>query len=100
MNRVSQVFPKILFALIVLLAMSNVSCGQLPKGSPSKPSYQLGRECEELAENVDLPDVTGLRRQAALGRMAGAIGAANANLDATRECQSNQRDRLARGAVR
>lgn len=92
--------PRWRAVLIALLAMNIASCAQLPKGSPSSASYQIGTDCEELAESVDLPNVEGLRRSAALGRMAGVIGEANANLDATRECQANQRGRLARGGAR
>jgi hypothetical protein len=46
---------------------------------------------------VPAPDPAGFRHSAKVGlaRTTAALGKANDNIDATRECQVNQRERLA-----
>lgn len=50
---------------------------------------------------VPAPDPAKFRSNAKLGltRTTAALGGANDNLDATRECQANQRERFARWAA-
>ncbi|MBR2117652.1 MAG: hypothetical protein IJ935_03065 [Afipia sp.] len=48
-----------------------------------------------MSRETPVPNVTGLSRRVALGRMAGAIGEANAKSDARTECEERQRGRLA-----
>ncbi|WP_182915322.1 hypothetical protein [Rhodopseudomonas palustris] len=52
-----------------------------------------------MARNVDDPSV-GARSDPwrVIGQYAVALGEANGNLDATRDCQRGQRERLAKGA--
>lgn len=58
----------------------------------------LSRDCEDLAENVDDPVVTEQSDPwQKVGEYADAFGQVNANIDATRECQRRQRERLAKG---
>ncbi|MES2671639.1 MAG: hypothetical protein V4673_14645 [Pseudomonadota bacterium] len=59
----------------------------------------IPRDCENLAENVDDPDVSKTKDpKLSVGEYAVALGEANDNLDATRECQAGQRKRLAKGS--
>ena len=56
------------------------------------------RDCEGLARNVDDPSV-GPRSDPwrVIGEYAVALGEANGNIDATRQCQAGQRERLGMG---
>lgn len=59
---------------------------------------QIPRDCEGLAASVPLPDIArGQSAKAALARHRAALINADGNLDATRECQANQRERFAKG---
>lgn len=58
----------------------------------------LSRDCENLARTVDDPVVTEKSDPwQKVGEYAVALGEANANNDATRECQKRQRERLSKG---
>ncbi|MBW7968160.1 hypothetical protein [Bradyrhizobium sp. BR 10289] len=58
----------------------------------------MSRACEDLARNVDDPVVTEQSDPwQKTGEYAAALGEANDNIDATRECQKRQRERLAKG---
>jgi len=58
----------------------------------------LSPACEELARNVDDPVVTEqIDPWQKVGEYAVALGEANANIDASRECQKRQRERLSKG---
>jgi hypothetical protein len=72
--------------------------GCATSGAPSvKEGFQLSRECEHLATNVDEPTVTlTTDPKLAVGEYKVALDGANTNLTATRTCQSNQRKRLSR----
>ncbi|MBC7576404.1 MAG: hypothetical protein H7312_03460 [Tardiphaga sp.] len=60
----------------------------------------LSRACEQLAGNVDDPVVDQTTDPwRAVGEYAVALGRANDALDATRACQNDQRERLARGRL-
>ncbi|WP_315742786.1 MULTISPECIES: hypothetical protein [unclassified Bradyrhizobium] len=55
----------------------------------------MSRDCEQLARNVDDPAVTETSDPwRSIGEYAVALGEANNNIDATRECQRRQRERL------
>lgn len=58
---------------------------------------QIPRDCERLAQAVTAPDPAAFRSSAKVGlaRTTAALGRANDNLDATRRCQANQRERFA-----
>jgi hypothetical protein len=59
---------------------------------------QIPRDCEALAAIVPLPDLAkGQNAKAALAQHRAALVNADNNLDATRECQANQRERFAKG---
>ena len=81
--------------IVALLTPMIASCKTSGGGSPSQTDYHLSRDCEDLAKRVEPPVTKGLLPAVALPRMAGALGKANNNLDATRECQVDQRERLA-----
>ncbi|UPJ65275.1 hypothetical protein [Bradyrhizobium sp. 191] len=58
----------------------------------------LSRACEDLAGNVDDPVVTETSDPwQKVGEYAVALGETNANIDASRECQRRQRERLSKG---
>lgn len=58
----------------------------------------LSRACEDLDRNVDDPVVTEkIDPWEKIGEYAVALGEANANIDASRECQRRQRERLSKG---
>jgi hypothetical protein len=58
----------------------------------------VSRECERLAVNVNDPVVEEpVDPWHVIGEYAVALGEANGNIDATRECQVRQRKRLAKG---
>lgn len=60
---------------------------------------QIPRDCEALARTVAYPDVSkGQSAKVAVARHRAALGQANGNLVATRDCQAAQRERFARGA--
>lgn len=70
-----------------------------PSASPDNTSVQIPRDCERLAEHGELPDVTkGQSAKVALGQHRSALIGAYGSLDATRECQVNQRERFSKGA--
>lgn len=75
-----------------------LGCAHSP-GAPESASVQIPRDCEKLAQNVAAPDPAGFRNNARIGlaRTTAALADANGNLDATRECQANQRERFAAG---
>lgn len=57
----------------------------------------LSRACEDLDRNVDDPVVTEQSDPwQKVGEYAVALGEANGNIDASRECQKRQRERLAK----
>ena len=65
--------------------------------APGDVSVQIPRDCEQLARNVSVPDPARDRANGklALARTTAALVEANGNIDATRECQANQRERFA-----
>lgn len=68
------------------------------QGKPASVSVQIPRDCEDLAQRVPPPGVkVGVSAKAALAQHRGALVRANGNLEATRECQVNQRERFAAG---
>lgn len=73
------------------------ACAASP-GSPSAPTVQIPRDCEDLARTVPYPAVTrGLNAKLAIAQHRAALGQANGNLVATRDCQAALRERLAGG---
>ena len=69
--------------------------------APTNHSVTLSHECERLAVNVDDPVVEEpVDPWRSIGEYAVALGEANGNIDATRECQGQQRKRLAKGKKR
>lgn len=72
-----------------------------PPSAPASASVQLPRDCERLAVSIPLPDITkGQNAKAALAQHRSALIRADGNLDATRQCQANQRERFAKGMAR
>lgn len=72
-------------------------CAHSP-AAPASTSVQISRSCEQLAQNVDAPDVSiEIDPKLAVGEYVVALDEANTNLTATRTCQANQRQRLAKG---
>lgn len=66
--------------------------------APSNASVSIPRDCEDLAEQVPLPDIKkGESAKAALAQHRAALVNADNNLDATRTCQTRQRERFAKG---
>lgn len=66
--------------------------------APTNHGVTLSRECERLAKNVDDPVVVEpIDPWHVIAEYAVALGDANGNIDATRECQEQQRKRLAKG---
>lgn len=89
-------------ALLVLASSTGCTTSNVEsrQPAPSRPSQSvvLSRACEDLARNVDDPVVTEQSDPwQKIGEYAVALGEANANTDATRECQKRQRERLAKG---
>lgn len=79
--------------MIAILA----ACVHSP-GAPESVSVQIPRDCEALAQSVPLPDVAkGQRAKSSLAQHRASLIKADGNLDATRECQANQRERFAKG---
>lgn len=71
------------------------ACTTLP-GSPTHIGVQIPRDCELLAKPVPYPAVTaGMSAKVAVARHRAALGQANGNLVATRDCQIAQRERFA-----
>lgn len=57
---------------------------------------QIPRDCEDLAKEVPLPPVAkGQSAKVSVAKHRAALGEANGNLKATRECQAHQRRRFA-----
>ncbi|MBN9001512.1 MAG: hypothetical protein J0H75_05380 [Rhizobiales bacterium] len=57
---------------------------------------QIPRDCEDLAKEVPYPPVVkGQSAKVSVGRHRAALGEANGNLRATRQCQEQQRQRFA-----
>lgn len=78
--------------------MTLAGCASSSAVAPGTPSMRLSRECESLAREADHPQITARTHpKLAVGEYAVALNAANGNLDATRECQRLQRERLAKG---
>lgn len=75
-------------------------CASSSGGPPpaSANGVYVPRDCESLARNVDDP-VVGPRSDPwrVIGEYAVALGEANGNIDATRQCQAGQRERLGMG---
>lgn len=67
-------------------------------GAPASTGVQIPRDCEDLAEQVPLPDLR-LRASAklSLAQHRAALVNADNNLGATRTCQARQRERFAKG---
>jgi hypothetical protein len=60
----------------------------------------IPRDCEDLAEQVALPDLKkGQSAKVALAQHRAALVNADNNLEATRTCQARQRERFAKGAT-
>jgi hypothetical protein len=58
----------------------------------------VARECERLAQTVNDPVIADKPDPwRTIGEYAVALGEVNSNIDATRECQRRQRERLSRG---
>lgn len=77
-------------------------CAHSAAPSAGNQGYQLSRACEQLAQNVVDPQDAGTITvntdpKLAVGEYKVALGQANDNLDATRDCQVSQRQRVARG---
>ncbi len=70
-------------------------CATLPN-SPTTPTVQISRDCEDLAQEVPYPPVY-LKQSAKVSeaRHRAALKQANGNLRATRQCQERQRQRFA-----
>jgi len=76
-------------------------CGssrEIARSPVAKPAIQLTRDCEQLARTVDDPEITAdTDPKLAVGEYVVALGDANDNISATRECQRRQRERLLKG---
>lgn len=82
-------------AAALSMMMTCAGCATSP-GSPSVAAVQIPRDCEDLAREVAYPAVTkGQSAKVAVARHRAALGQANGNLRATRECQVQQRQRFA-----
>ena len=97
-NSATRRCPFLPLLAVPLLAISNGcthSSGTRPELAPSGNRLELSRACEKLAKNVDDP-VVNQRTDPwrAIGEYAVALGTANDNIDATRDCQQRQRERL------
>lgn len=80
-------------------------CGHFAAPPAKSNGFQLSRECEHLAANVDDPIEDGRITQQtdpklAVGEYRVALGQANDNLTATRTCQQDQRARVAKGSAK
>ena len=64
--------------------------------APANASITIGRDCENLAQEVAAPDlVEGANVFESVADYRVALGQANRNIRATRTCQVKQRKRLA-----
>jgi hypothetical protein len=76
-------------------------CETFSAGGPPPAGHNgvmLPRDCENLARNVDDPKVSPRSDPwRVIGQYAVALGEANGNIDATRECQGGQRERMSKG---
>lgn len=73
------------------------ACAHSP-GVPESVSVQIPRDCEKLAQTVPLPALAkGQNAKSSLAQHRASLIKADNNLDATRECQANQRERFAKG---
>lgn len=103
MSTKASLAPIRALATVLSLMAILTGCGLFNAGriapAPTNHSVALSRECERLAVNVDDPvfDFRALDPWYAIGQYAVALGIANANIDATRECQARQRSRLLKG---
>jgi len=89
--------------LLAILTGCALFSGDRRTAPPRDNRLQLSRACEQLAKNVDDPPIFNVQPfdpWQALAEYAVALGIANANIDATRECQRLQRERLAKGTKR
>lgn len=81
------------------MMLTLTACAHSP-GAPESVSVQIPRDCEALAQTVPLPDLTkGNSAKSSLAQHRSSLIKADNNLDATRECQANQRERFAKGAT-
>lgn len=90
-----------LFALSLLTILSG--CGHSAPPSVENNGFQLSRECELLAGDVEDPQDAGrvtvnTPPKLAVGEYKVALGEARDNIAATRDCQAGQRKRLAKGS--
>lgn len=80
---------------MTLICAFAVACADATK-PPPKPSVQIPRDCEELAQPVDGPAWSkGANAKALLADTTVALEEANGNLEATRTCQQGQREGFA-----
>jgi hypothetical protein len=90
-----------LFVLSLLMIFNG--CARSVAPSVESNGFQLSRNCERLAANVEDPQDAGRLTlntdpKLAVAEYKVALGEANDNIDATRECQANQRKRVAKGS--
>jgi hypothetical protein len=88
------------FALLLLAILTGCTTSSLESRSPTpaNQSLALSRGCEQLAREVDDPAVTDADDPwRKIGEYAVALGEANSNIAATRNCQAHQRERFAKG---
>lgn len=73
-----------------------MGCATNPEGDKPK-GVSIPRDCEELSRTVPQP---GKHRDARvyIGRLVITVDAANSNLDATRKCLEEQREKFAKGS--
>jgi hypothetical protein len=78
------------------MAVTLTACATSP--ASQRVAVQIPRDCEDLARTVPYPAVTvGMSAKVAMARHRAALGQANGNLVATRECQQRQREVFAAG---
>ena len=95
--------PRALSVTVALMTMTLAGCKTSDRAgpAPSNPAVQIPRECEELAKDYSMPPlVKGQSAKVALVRTRVVLAGAIDSLGDTRECQVDQRERFARGAVR
>lgn len=82
--------------IIVLLGLTG--CATVPNGNP-KLQVAISTTCEDLAKEVSAPALRESDKAlAALARTRAALGMANRNIRATKDCQATQRGRFAHGS--
>lgn len=81
----------------IILLLGLTGCATVSPGNP-KLQVAIPTACEELAKEVSAPALReGDKALAALARTRAALGMANGNIRATRDCQASQRGRFANG---